>query len=150
MDKEKQRMIRLGIALPVGLGLLLAGEVDQITESFPYSDIILQGGALSVLAWAVWHAYKNLIPELRREIAEDRIRYMTGLDKLNDGFQKTLDSMADRHERTEQATADRHERWEIQRHADSEKLESTLQGMTAQCARTQARLVNVVDTNNET
>jgi hypothetical protein len=126
------------IEWPLGTGLLLLGQTDA-AQVLPYGDLILQAGALGVLTWAVWHAYNNLIPGLRKEIMEDRNRYTESLDRLNVGFQKTLDTMADRHERTETATADRHERWESQRHADSEKLESALTTLSATCAKARAR-----------
>jgi len=116
--------------------MMLLGQAEGQAPNpvFPYADIMLQGGALAVLTWAVWHAYNNLVPALRKEIQDDRAQYMALLTKSQESFQKTLDVMADRHERTQQATADRFDRWEALRHADSEKLETSLTSLSVNCA----------------
>lgn len=135
-DERVIGMWKSALGLPVSYGMMMLGQVEQQAQTFPYADLVLQGGALAVLTWAVWHAYKNIIPDLRKEIREDRARYTTSLDNLSIGFQKTLDTMADRHERAEQATADRFERWEAARHADSERLAESLNSMAVTCAET--------------
>jgi len=46
-------MLKVAIALPIGVGMLVLGQAPTI-EAFPYVDLVLHGGALSVLAYAVW------------------------------------------------------------------------------------------------
>jgi len=108
------------VMLPLGLGLALLGQAEEISPvSLPmWANLLLQGGALVVLAWAVWHAYRNEMPASRA------------------GFTKTLDQMAERYERMQKETLDRHERWETSRHADSDKLAEALRGLAVTCAET--------------
>ncbi len=124
-------MFKVAVALPMGIAMSVLGQIEPAAESFPYGDLVLQGGALVVLAYAVWHAYKVEIPGMRKELREDRVLYNANLD-----------SMAARHERMETEICDRHERWEAQRHEDSDKLESALSNLALTCAKTQKQLAD--------
>lgn len=107
-------MFKVAIALPLGIGMMLLGETE-VNTAFPYADLVLQGGALIVLAYAVWHAYKIEIPGMRKEIREDR-----------DQFRKTLDTMGERYERMRTETYERHEAAQAQRRTDSASLKEAL------------------------
>lgn len=136
--KGNGTMLRAAIGLQVGVAGLIVGQTEPVVKSFPYADLVVQGGALAVLTWAVYHAYKNVIPGLRKELGEDRARYMESLDKSREAFSETLDVMGERHERIQKETSDRHERWEAQRHEDSEKLREALVGLAVTCAESRA------------
>lgn len=111
-------MLRVGPTLLLGVGLFAAGQIEQATELFPFAGLLTSGSAVGVLAWAVWYAYRHIIP------------------RQQEAFAKTLDDMAERHERMQQHTLDRHERWETARHEDSEKIAKSLQTMAVTCAET--------------
>ncbi len=118
-------MIKVAIALPVGVSMSVLGQAPVAAEAFPYADLVLHGGALSVLAYAVWHAYKVELPAVRKVLLEDRTRY-----------HESLNSMSDRHERMQKETLDRHERWESDRHQDSTDLREALGTLAVTCAST--------------
>ncbi len=67
-------------------------------------------GGLGVLGWAVWYLLTKTVPDQQRT------------------FRKSLDTITDRHGQ-----------WEESRHKDSERLNSTLREMSAQCAVAQAK-----------
>jgi hypothetical protein len=125
--EEDFAMLKVAIALPAGVAMMVLGQTEALSnnELFPYADLLLHGGALTVLAYAVWHAYKIEIPGMRKELREDR-----------EVYRQSLADMADRHERMQQSTLDRHERWELERHADSAELKNALKNMAVTCAAT--------------
>jgi len=118
-------MLRLGIGLPLGLGLLMLGQAEAAIQSqaFPYSDLVFSGGAVSVLSYLAWHVIVKEMPTARKDAATDAAAARTD-------FTKTLDSMAERHER-----------WETLRHEDSQKIGSALNNMAVTCAKVQSRLL---------
>ena len=133
-------MIKVAVALPSGVAMLILGEVDAVSSVFPYAELVLHGGAVAVLTWAVWHAYSKMIPGLRQDMGADRDRYMTSINGIQQEFSKTLIAMADRHER-----------WETQRHedseqlrgilsSDSEKLRGVLSQLSVTCAETRTSM----------
>lgn len=103
-------MWKLATTLPfiLGASMFAMGQAEPITNAFPYADLVLNGGALAVLAWAVWHAYTRTIPGQQK------------------AFTETLNEMAARHERLES-----------QRHEDSEKLVAGLHELSVTCTKTQ-------------
>jgi hypothetical protein len=123
--------------------MLVLGQVTPVTSAFPYGDLVLHGGALGVLSWAVWHAYKTVIPDMKKDLREDRARYMTSIQSSAESFKETLDAMGTRHERMETATNDRHERWEKQRHDDSEGLQAAISELAVTCEGTRTRLSQI-------
>ncbi len=100
------------VMLPLALTMGLLGQAEAASPSFPFSDTILQGGALAVLAWLAWHLVTKEMPAARK------------------AFTATLDSMAKRHER-----------WETQRHEDSQKIETALNNLAVTCAETRSTMV---------
>jgi hypothetical protein len=102
-------MWKVAFGLPVGIGMSALGQAEPVRQTFPYADLVLNGGALAVLAWAVWNAYRNVIPNQQKE------------------FSRTLDAMADRYDQ-----------WERQRHEDSGKLTRALHELSLTCAKIQA------------
>ncbi len=81
-----------------------------------------QLGSLGVLGWACWHLLVKTVPSQQET------------------FRKSLESIQQSHAKTLDTIADRHERWEELRHKDSERLDATMQQMSASCAATQARM----------
>jgi hypothetical protein len=94
----------------------------------------VQGGALVVLAWAVWHAYSKVIPSLKEELAKDREANLAVQKEAREAFNKTLDVLVERHERIMQSESDRHDDWEKLRHEDSVQTRETLLQLSTTCA----------------
>ena len=101
-------------------GLLIAPPMvvaaAQIPEAWP--SFLTQGGALAVLAWAVWYQHTRTIPAMGQRMDAQLVAF-------------AVERAAER------GAADE---WEKVRHADSAKLNETMRDITAQCAATQAQM----------
>ena len=84
---------------------------DVVTPLAPGLGDVTQLGALGVLAWVAFTQ--------RKELSELRARHNDVIDTL----------------------CDRWDGWEKIRHADSDKLDTTLREMVSHCAATRERLI---------
>jgi len=109
-------------AITIGIGIvaMLLGQATEITAPAELGWIgqIVQGGATALLVWMLWHVFNKLLPAQQEQLKEQQKAYSETLDRI----------------------MDRHDKWEIQRHADSERLDSTLTQLRVTCARTQAAI----------
>jgi len=144
-ERWERGMMEVGVGMFMGCGLLVLGQTDAASNLFQHSDLVIQGGALGVLTLAVFHAYKNLVPALRKEILENRIadearserqrlEFINALAESQETFSAALTDILERHERIQKDTNDRHERQETQRHLDSEAIQQALTKMSQTCA----------------
>jgi hypothetical protein len=81
-------------------------------DSIPWSDHIMQGGALTILGWACWYLLCKHLPRERKDFSDS-------LDKI----------------------CERHERWETTRHQDSQSLREAIDAMRTNCATVHERLM---------
>ena len=92
--------------------IVLFSQAESIApSSIPFSDHIMQGGALGVLGWACWYLLCRHLPRERKDFSQS-------LDKI----------------------CERHERWENVRHEDSQDLRTAIDGLRTNCAAVQERL----------
>ena len=127
-----------GLTLIGATVMLLVGQTEPVVNAFPYADLLVQGGALVVLAWAVWHAYQKVIPSLKEELQRDRAANLEAQREARESFKETLDTLVERHERVMAAESERHDDWEKLRHEDSVQTRETLARLTETCAATRA------------
>lgn len=66
----------------IGVSGMLVGEAAS--EAFPAASQTLQGGALAVLAWTVWHLLTKVLPAHQRALEHQREDFLKALKEQRD------------------------------------------------------------------